>query len=78
MMQIRRRLPILHGMSSLLAAATSVSTEQLIQTKTEIANGLKAIVDAFTTAQLAPVIPQQSFIEQVKTSATEWSPVVGV
>ncbi len=78
MVQNRRRVPILHGMSSLLAAATSVSTDQLTQTKTEIANGLKAIVDAFTTAQLAPVIPEPSLIEQIKTTATEWSPVVGV
>ena len=65
-------------MSSLLAAAATVSTDQLVQAKTQIVDGLKALGDALATSQLAPVLPSPSVLDQIKTFATEWSPVVGV
>ncbi len=65
-------------MSSLLAAAANVSTDQLVQAKTQIADGLKALGDALATSQLAPTLPSPSVLDQIKTFATEWSPVVGV
>ena len=71
MVQNWRRLPILHGMSSLLAAAATVSTDQLVQAKTQIVDGLKALADALATSQLAPVLPSPSVLDQIKTFATE-------
>ena len=70
-------MPILHGMS-LLIAASSVSVEQQQALVTEIANQLKAAADAFAGTPLMPVVPPPSFLDQLKAFGTDWSPIVGV
>ena len=64
-------------MSLLLAAATGPAS-QLAQSKADLINALKGLEDALATAQLQPIASGPSVLEQLKTGATDWSPLVGV